>query len=166
MHQVRPRSPARGVKGKFDMSNHTEITDALPLEEPIPGAGADARMEDRPGVPMEKDPPAPAGLAHWAEPSRQRDPGTILKRVGLDQLTPVFGDTIAPRGVSGLLRKAAYALPEHYVSHWLLLLLSDRVDAVESNAAAVLPFAIPVVAGGLIALAVTRRRRRRSLFSF
>lgn len=137
------------------MSN--QITDALPLEEPIPGAGADAKMEDRPGVPMEKNPPAPAGLAHWAEPQRQNDPGTILKRVGLDQLTPVFGDTIAPKGVSGLLRKAAYNLPEHYVSHWLLLLLSDRVDALESNP---LALALPVLAGGaLIAYAATRRRR-------
>ena len=143
----------------------TEITDALPLnDEPIVGAGVDAKMEDRPGVPMEKDPPAPAGLAHWAEPQRQRDPGTILKRQGLEQLTPVFGDTIAPKGISGLLRKAAYTLPEHYVSHWFLLLLSDRVDAVESNPAA-LAVPLAMAAGGIAAYVVVKRRRSSSFLA-
>ncbi|MDB4942042.1 MAG: hypothetical protein JWP97_1576 [Labilithrix sp.] len=129
----------------------------------IPGLGSDAAMERRPGVPMEKDPPQPAGLAHWDEPHRQRDPGptVILRRKGLEQLTPVFGDTIPPKGLSGLIRRAAYEVPEHFTSHWFLLLLSDRIDAIEHSSVRALPIALPVLVGGLVALGLRERARRR-----
>ena len=60
----------------------------------VPGAGIDADPERRPGVPMEADPPRPVGAAHWKQPERQPDPGYVLKRKGLSQLTPVFGTAV------------------------------------------------------------------------
>jgi hypothetical protein len=83
--------------------------------------------------------PRPVGSAHWSVPERQKDPGNVLKRKGLAELTPVFGTSVPPRGLSGVIRRAAYKLPEHYTTHWFLLLLSDRIDALESAVSEILP---------------------------
>ncbi len=130
------------------------------------GAGSDAEMDRRPGVPMEANPPRPMGAAHWTTPDRQSDPGGILRRKGLQELTPVFGVTVAPRGISGLMRRAAYSLPDHYTSHWFMLLLADRVDALEDKALRALPYAIPAIGGAIVLTMVGRKRmrRRRSLW--
>jgi hypothetical protein len=48
-------------------------------------------------------------------------------------LTPVFGTSTPPKGLSGVIRKYAYRrYSEARAAHWLLLLAADRVDAVES----------------------------------
>jgi hypothetical protein len=132
----------------------------ISLEQPLPirGAGVDAKPERQPGVPMEIEPPRPAGNAHWDEPERQPDPGTVLKRQGLDELTPVFGTAAPPRGLSGLMRRAAYRIPEHHTTHWFALLAADRVDALEYRARKALPFALPAAALAAIALAFSRWR--------
>ncbi|MBX3229252.1 MAG: hypothetical protein KIT84_18475 [Labilithrix sp.] len=116
---------------------------------PIPGAGVDGSQEARPGVPMEKETPEPAGNAHWLTPQRMPDPGWIQKRAGLEELTPVFGTTVPPRGLSGLMRRAAYRIPEHFTSHWLVLLAADRVDVLEDRLKTILPFVVPLAAAGV-----------------
>ncbi|MBX3187107.1 MAG: hypothetical protein KF819_08835 [Labilithrix sp.] len=132
--------------------------------EGVNGAGVDADVEARPGVPMELDPPRPMGSAHWQAPARQRDPGGILRRKGLRELTPVFGATIAPRGLSGVIRRAAYGIPESRTLHWLALLVADRVDAIESRLTR--GHGLPLVAALLVGVAglalrrATERRRR------
>jgi hypothetical protein len=118
--------------------------------------GIDAAMEQRPGVPMENETPAPVGNAHWLKPDRMADNGLVLKRAGLAELTPVFGTSVPPRALSGIMRTAAYNIPEHFTSHWLLLLAADRVDVVEDRVKRMLPFAM--LAGGLyLAFRMSRR---------
>jgi hypothetical protein len=46
-------------------------------------------------------------------------------------LTPVFGTSTPPRGLSGQLRAVAYRSPTWKARHWLTLMLADRVDALE-----------------------------------
>ena len=123
----------------------------------IPGAGIDAGRARRPGVPMEHLPMRPAGNAHWSVPERQADPGNVLKRRGLEELTPVFGTAVPPRGLSGWMRRMAYQVPEHHTSHWFVLLLADRVDALESNPLRALPYALALLAG--VGAVVWRARR-------
>ena len=94
--------------------------------------GVDRALEDRPGVPMEAE-PAPAEGVHWEEIPRQPVRMTHLHRRGLTRLTPVFGTSVPPRGVSGLMRRVAYRIPEHRARHWLLLLAADRVDVAEGR---------------------------------
>lgn len=89
--------------------------------------------ERRPGVPMEAFPEAPADGAHWAEPERQAGAEDHLIRAGLERPTPVVGSGQPPRGVSGMMRRAAYEVPEHYARHWMLLMLADRVDVLEDG---------------------------------
>lgn len=119
----------------------------------------DASLEQRPGVPMEKNPPRPAGNAHWETPDKQTDPGFVMRRKGLDELTPVFGTSCPPHGVSGAMRRAAYAVPEHFTSHWLILLLADRIDALEGRVRRTLPYALPIFLVGLGIATLVRRRR-------
>lgn len=121
-------------------------------------------MLQTPGVPMEKDPPEPAGNAHWLTPDKMEDPGYVLKRAGLDELTPVFGTSVPPRGLSGLMRKSAYDIPEHYTTHWLLLLAADRVDVLEDRLKRYLPFV--ALAGGIyLALRPRRKTLLQRLFA-
>ncbi|HEY3821407.1 MAG TPA: hypothetical protein VGL81_29775 [Polyangiaceae bacterium] len=122
----------------------------------------DAPRDRRPGVPMEVNPPHPLGAPHWKEPDRQPDPGFILKRAGLERLTPVFGESAPPRGLSGMMRRAAYKIPEHYTTHWLALLLADRVDAVEHGGPRqILSILLPLAAVGGVAAALFSAGRRR-----
>jgi hypothetical protein len=100
------------------------------MEHPeIKGWGADADLASRPGVPREHRPephPAAPPLTAQQEP---RIP--VLLSPTRRRLTPVFGDGPPPRGLSGAIKRLAYRLPEHRASRWMLLMLSDRVDAVE-----------------------------------
>jgi len=94
--------------------------------------GVDRALEDRPGVPMEAEPASAEGV-HWEEIPRQPARRTHLHRRGLTWLTPVFGTSVPPRGISGLVRRVAYRIPEHRARHWMLLLAADRVDVVEGR---------------------------------
>ncbi|HEX8151734.1 MAG TPA: hypothetical protein VF698_01355 [Thermoanaerobaculia bacterium] len=47
-------------------------------------------------------------------------------------LTPAFGASVAPKGLSGMLRDYAYEFGEATNRHWMTLVLADRVDMVES----------------------------------
>ncbi|HEX2080298.1 MAG TPA: hypothetical protein VHG08_21530 [Longimicrobium sp.] len=110
-----------------------------PLDEvrrTIPGWGVDLDWRDRPAVPMEDFDPG-ATNAHWHVPERQpeRWPREMSPEHGM--LPPVFGTACPPRGVSGAIRRYAYTLSEGRSSHWLLLMLADRIDVLESGVEAV-----------------------------
>ncbi|SFN42693.1 hypothetical protein [Mycetocola miduiensis] len=103
------------------------------LRARIPGWGADLDPKNRPAVPRERFDPAATG-AHWDFPDRQPEKWPRERSVEHKMLTPVFGTTVPPRGVSGVLRKYAYReYSEGQAAHWLILLAADRVDAVESH---------------------------------
>jgi hypothetical protein len=82
---------------------------------------------------MEAAREVPADAAGWTEPPQQRNTDDHLHRAALDGPTPVAGTAQRPRGVSGSLRRAAYEVPEHYARHWMLLLMADRIDVLESR---------------------------------
>lgn len=124
----------------------------------IPEAGVD--LENRPGDPMETE-LRPAGNAHWATPDRQRPTGTVLKRAGLAELTPVFGTALPPRGLSGMARRLAYRIPEHRASHWAMLLLGDRIDVLEHRVWRGLPVVASLLAYGAWHAARRSRHSRR-----
>ena len=103
---------------------------------PIPGWGIDRRIEDRPGYPLEQE-----------------------HHVGHDtvQGQPPYTDTIPLKGLSGLIRRAAYQLPDWKPRRWLMLMMADRVDALESK---LTPRNLLVAGGlgGLVAALLYRRR--------
>lgn len=94
--------------------------------------GVDQPVQRRPGVPMEAKPHLAEGAAPGGPP-RQATEDEHLRRVGLDELTPVYGTAQPPKGLSGVMRRAAYRIPEHSAMHWMMLLSADRVDVVEDR---------------------------------
>jgi hypothetical protein len=108
------------------------------LRARIPGWGADLDPADRPSVPRERS--GPTG-AHWDFPDRQPEKWLRERSIEHKFLTPVFGTSTPPRGLSGAIRKYAYRrYSEGRAAHWLLLLAADRVDAQESHLRSFLTF--------------------------
>ena len=114
---------------------------AIPVEElrrRIPGWGVDLDPADRPSVPQERFDPTLNG-AHWHFPDRQPEKWPRERSIEHKFLTPVFGTSCPPKGLSGAMRKWAYAsYSEATAAHWLILMAADRVDALESNLASFL----------------------------
>lgn len=104
------------------------------LETSIPGWGVDRDPLNRPGVPKERYNPNTG--AHWEMPQHQVQHYKREKSTEHAMVPPVFGTSCPPRGLSGLVRKLAYAkFSEGQSAHWLLLMLGDRIDVIESNVA-------------------------------
>lgn len=105
------------------MNGHAHVT----------GWGADLDPGKRPAVPMERTPPRidpPGGEALQQQPRSVE----VLHSIEHRGITPVFGSTLPPRGLSGRLRRAAFRYSENDLRHWLVLLFADRVDMVEGLA--------------------------------
>lgn len=96
----------------------------------ITGWGADLDKASRPAYPMERTPPRLPHV-HWTEPAAQPQTVEVLTSIERPGITPVFGTTAPPRGLSGSLRRLAFQASENDVRRWMLLLLADRIDVVE-----------------------------------
>jgi hypothetical protein len=107
------------------------------LRARIPGWGADLDPADRPAVPRERF-DLETG-AHWDFPDAQEERTPRERSIEHAHLTPVFGTAQPLRGLSGAVRALAYdRYSEGRAAHWLLLVLGDRIDAVEHHASSLL----------------------------
>ncbi len=103
------------------------------LRARIPGWGVDLDPRDRPSVPRERFDPGSSG-AHWDFPERQPEKWPRERSNEHKFLTPVFGTSCPPKGVSGAMRKYAYKrFSEARAAHWLILVAADRVDSLGSH---------------------------------
>jgi len=96
----------------------------------IHGWGADADPANRPAVPMERTPPRLHNM-HWKEPEQQEPRVKIHHSTERPGITPVFGTSTPPSGVSGMMRDVAFKYSENDLRRWLILLGADRVNVVE-----------------------------------
>ena len=103
------------------------------LRARIPGWGVDSDPADRPSVPKLQFREDLTG-AHWEFPDRQPEKWPRERSIEHKFLTPVFGTAQPPKGLSGVIRRFSYArYSEGRAAHWLLLVLADRVDAIEEH---------------------------------
>jgi hypothetical protein len=107
-------------------------TPAEELRARIPGWGVDLDPRDRPAVPRERLDPSLRG-ANGDLPELQVERWPRERSIEHAHLTPVFGTSTPPRGLSGVMRRFAYRYSEARASHWLILVAADRVDSVESS---------------------------------
>lgn len=111
----------------------------------IIGWGADAALENRPGVPEEL-PPQPIGYSRLGGPPPQTIGEPTAKSFDRP-VTATYGTTVPLRGLSGVVRRMAYRTPTYKPRRWLMLMLADRIDVIEHN---VVPMTL--VLGGLAAV--------------
>lgn len=113
--------------------NHSLTTDerkSLDLSDRITGWGADLDPSVRPGVPRDKEPFLGADQLYPA--IEQQVPYVkVHKSTEHMKMTPIFGTTCPPKGLSGRLRDFAFTFSEGRWTHWLTLMMADRVDMVE-----------------------------------
>jgi hypothetical protein len=166
---------------------YTENTDPLVRrrapQPDVPGWGADLDPAKRPAVPKERTPPRLDNM-HWEQPEAQHSNVTVFHSNERPGLTPVYGTTVPPSGLSGLMRSLAFRYSENDLRHWLILLAADRVNVGEGLLADLAHGHVPniyaemggpaewrhnkagfarkaVIAGALVALTVYLTRRRR-----
>ena len=117
-------------------ADHPPVPSSEELRARIPGWGADLDPADRPSVP--KCQALDTG-ARWDFPERQPEKWPRERSIEHQMLTPVFGTSTPPRGLSGVIRRHAYRkYSEGRAAHWLLLILADRIHAAESHVQSVL----------------------------
>jgi hypothetical protein len=119
------------------------------LRARIPGWGADLDPKDRPSVPRLQFDPNLSG-ARWELPEQQPEKWPRERSIEHSRLTPVFGTSCPPRGVSGAIRKYSYTrFSEGRAAHWLLLMFADRVEATGAHIVALSKLHPDPIASGL-----------------
>jgi hypothetical protein len=96
----------------------------------IKGWGADLDYANRPAVPKERTPPRLENV-HWEQPEDQPVNMKVFHSVERPGITPIFGTSTPPTGLSGTLREIAYRWSENDLRHWMLLLFADRINVIE-----------------------------------
>src|SRR3954465_2548816 len=124
-----------GIPSAYVRDKRTPPPSREELRARIPGWGADLDPADRPSHPKLRYAPEETG-AHWDFPDRQPQKWPRERSIEHAFMTPVFGTAQPPKGLSGAIRKFSYRrFSEGRAAHWLLLVLADRVDAIESHLA-------------------------------
>ncbi len=67
----------------------------------------------------------------WRRPTLQQSSVEVLQSIEHKWRPAVFGTTSPPRGLSGMIRRAAFRWCESNLMHWLLLMGADRVNTFE-----------------------------------
>ena len=108
------------------------------LSARVPGWGVDRKPENRPGYPLYQEYRASHDTLGGQSPATT---------------------TVPLKGLSGVLRAAAYKLPDWKPRRWMMLMMADRLDSFESK---LTPRNL-LLAGGLggVIAAVAMKLRRR-----
>jgi hypothetical protein len=108
----------------------TQARQRTDRSDTIKGWGSDLDPRLRPGVPRDKAPEL--GVEHLYPPIPPQVPRIrIHKSTEHGKLTPVFGTSCPPTGLSGRIRDFAYRFSEGRLSRWMALMLADRVNVAE-----------------------------------
>lgn len=111
--------------------------------------GVDLDWAKRPGVPMLAQNPKPMANAEIDIVQQQGTSAVPMHGRPNKTMPKVFGTATPMKGLSGVVRRAAYSMPDHKPQHWLLKLFADRVDSFEYHAVKYGKFILPVVAVGV-----------------
>jgi hypothetical protein len=135
--------PTPQVTSIDDVQDRSGYKSIQPPRRP-PYWGVDLDPARRPGVPRLRDPQPWPNTRY--PPERQSGQPAVPKHGRPNKpFPPVFGTSCPLRGLSGAIRTMAYQLPDHRTTHWVLMMLGDRVESwgtrVRRAGAIVLPLA-------------------------
>ncbi|HEX2607203.1 MAG TPA: hypothetical protein VHK91_07475 [Flavisolibacter sp.] len=97
----------------------------------IPGWGMDADPENDPTYPMKHRNGADYERIHYEKAPQQHQDIEVLHSIERPGITRVFGTSTPPSGLSGSIRRYAFKYSEATATHWMGLILADRVNVVE-----------------------------------
>lgn len=97
----------------------------------IKGWGIDADPKNDPTYPIKKRTDEEIRGYTWERPPQQPVEVEILKSVERPNITAVFGTSVPPAGLSGMIRREAYKYSESSYGRWVPLVLADRVAVFE-----------------------------------
>ncbi len=98
---------------------------------PVHGWGIDADPKNDPTYPMRhRDIPEKHDYS-WQRPVQQTGDTEVLHSIERPSLSSVYGTSAPPTGLSGMLRRQAFKSSEGTYGHWLMLVMADRVNALE-----------------------------------
>lgn len=97
----------------------------------IPGWGMDADPDNDPTYPMKHWNGADHERIHYEKAPQQPQNIEILQSIERPAITRVFGTSTPPSGLSGSIRRVAFKHSEGKATHWMTLILADRVNVVE-----------------------------------
>ena len=113
---------------KFAVKEDREIAS---MHKDIPGWGIDADPDNRPNYPMKNYSGADHQRLDYERPPLQPKTVEVLHSNERPGLTAVFGTSTPPSGISGAIRRFAFKYSESTYSHWMPLVLADRVNVIE-----------------------------------
>ncbi|TSD62913.1 hypothetical protein FFF34_018340 [Inquilinus sp. KBS0705] len=97
----------------------------------IPGWGMDADPENEPTYPMKIYTGDDHNRINYEKAEQQPETVEILMSTERPQITRVFGTSVPPSGISGMIRRYAFKHSEDRYRHWIPLILADRINVFE-----------------------------------
>lgn len=97
----------------------------------IKGWGVDADPKNDPTYPIKQRTDQEQQGYTWERPPQQPVNIEVLHSNERPNITAVFGTSMPPSGLSGVIRRFAFRFGEGSFGHWLPLLLADRINVVE-----------------------------------
>jgi len=97
----------------------------------IPGWGMDIDSENEPTYPMKTYTGDDHKRSNYEKSVPQPVNIELLKSTERPQNSIVFGTSVPPSGLSGMIRRYAFKHSEDRYRHWIPLILADRVNAWE-----------------------------------
>lgn len=97
----------------------------------IKGWSVDVDLKNDPTYPMKHRTDEEHAGYSWERPTQQEVNVEILHSNERFNVTAVFGTSVPPNGLSGIIRRFAFRYGESSYGHWLPLILADRVNVVE-----------------------------------
>jgi len=99
----------------------------------IPGWGMDADPENDPTYPMKRWNGADHERLNYEKAPQQPIDIEIFHSIERPNVTRVFGTSTPPVGLSGAVRRVAYKYSEATATHWMTLILADRINVIEGK---------------------------------
>jgi len=97
----------------------------------IPGWGMDADPENEPTYPMKNYTGDDHKRINYERSEQQPEMVEILMSNERPNITRVFGTSVPPSGLSGMIRRYAFQHSEDRYRHWIPLILADRINVFE-----------------------------------
>lgn len=97
----------------------------------IKGWGVDIDPKNDPTYPMKKRTDEEIKGYNWERPVQQNVNIEVLRSVERPNIPAVFGTSVPPKGLSGMIRRTAFKYSESSFGRWVPLILADRIGVVE-----------------------------------